>query len=838
MKKFISIILIFALLMVIRIIPLNVFATDTVVEITATYDWYSVDAEVYEIDSVEDLVGLAKITRGNVVDENGTTINKTNFENKTVKLENDIIFGDDVYLYYQNSDSTKIIDYKIGTFAGTFDGQEHKIKNLRFYNGDITKDAKMYLFESITAEGSIKNITLDTIETNINGNDQFGFLARTLTGTADNCHIKNVLVNVVVNNGNKAYLSTTGVMFGSVSSASITNCSVIDVEINAPEGTDTSDNLGAFIGTSGGTTEKPTIISNCKIKDIVFNLARKTKRTGGFIGSTNYTTIKDCIAENLSITIGTYFQNVGGFIGTVGTGSAFERCGVERYTLDANTTDYSGYAGGFTTSVSGEKISFKDCYVKDLDMDLELSYEDFGYIGGFASNVGSSSTITFENCSVTGTIDAVDEGSNIPIGGFFGYTSNSNLTVDKCVTNLDITTPYTVGGFVGVSTAGTFKNCEVNGNLTGNISGGFIGEIVPSANNSTLAVYSSETNANIKGEEVAAGFIGKTTTTKENSTDSVIVKIGSCNSTGDIQVTNENGEKIDFMKENIPEGSTSNIQISGNSSKFSGNIALSYEGELLTGENVYILINATDEDTFAKSELELAYSNNLEFNQSASVLNGATVEIVNGNIKLTYNGDSKPYGNAIFKIAFKATSAGISTVTLNSAKFAKINDGVFQVADCSNILTAFQIKNKVVQVYTNPVNNNETSIEYTVKFQTYSETIIEEIKVKEGELISKPLNPFKEGKEFSGWYKDILCTESWDFEKDTVKKDMTLYAKWTSIQEDEPEEDIYDNEEDIEETEEKEEIEEGFNYLWIIIGLVIVTIIPVTVILFKKSKTE
>ncbi len=31
---------------------------------------------------------------------------------------------------------------------------------------------------------------------------------------------------------------------------------------------------------------------------------------------------------------------------------------------------------------------------------------------------------------------------------------------------------------------------------------------------------------------------------------------------------------------------------------------------------------------------------------------------------------------------------------------------------------------------------------------------------------------------FEGWYKDEDCLEAWDFSKDRVKEDMTLYAKW------------------------------------------------------------
>ncbi len=51
--------------------------------------------------------------------------------------------------------------------------------------------------------------------------------------------------------------------------------------------------------------------------------------------------------------------------------------------------------------------------------------------------------------------------------------------------------------------------------------------------------------------------------------------------------------------------------------------------------------------------------------------------------------------------------------------------------------------------------------------------------VQYGEKILKPQDPVREGYTFAGWYRDILCTEPWDFETDTVDENMSLFAKWT-----------------------------------------------------------
>ena len=51
-------------------------------------------------------------------------------------------------------------------------------------------------------------------------------------------------------------------------------------------------------------------------------------------------------------------------------------------------------------------------------------------------------------------------------------------------------------------------------------------------------------------------------------------------------------------------------------------------------------------------------------------------------------------------------------------------------------------------------------------------------KIAAGELAQEPEAPSSPGFQFLGWYKDKSFTEAWDFSKDTVNEDRTLYAKW------------------------------------------------------------
>ena len=70
------------------------------------------------------------------------------------------------------------------------------------------------------------------------------------------------------------------------------------------------------------------------------------------------------------------------------------------------------------------------------------------------------------------------------------------------------------------------------------------------------------------------------------------------------------------------------------------------------------------------------------------------------------------------------------------------------------------------------------STDCTIKFETNGGTPIEPVTAIYGELLERPEDPIREGKYLVGWFKDIHLTEEWNFETDTVKGNMTLYAKW------------------------------------------------------------
>ena len=68
---------------------------------------------------------------------------------------------------------------------------------------------------------------------------------------------------------------------------------------------------------------------------------------------------------------------------------------------------------------------------------------------------------------------------------------------------------------------------------------------------------------------------------------------------------------------------------------------------------------------------------------------------------------------------------------------------------------------------------------YTVAFDTRGGSTVPSAMTAQNKTMAAPADPERSGYTFAGWYKDADCTQAWDFAKDAVTADMTLYAKWT-----------------------------------------------------------
>lgn len=78
------------------------------------------------------------------------------------------------------------------------------------------------------------------------------------------------------------------------------------------------------------------------------------------------------------------------------------------------------------------------------------------------------------------------------------------------------------------------------------------------------------------------------------------------------------------------------------------------------------------------------------------------------------------------------------------------------------------------------VNPGVAVPDHTVKFDTQGGTPVPANQtVAEGDLVVKPADPSHGSDVFDGWYDAATGGNKWNFDRDTVSSDMTLYAHWT-----------------------------------------------------------
>lgn len=202
--------------------------------------------------------------------------------------------------------------------------------------------------------------------------------------------------------------------------------------------------------------------------------------------------------------------------------------------------------------------------------------------------------------------------------------------------------------------------------------------------------------------------------------------------------------------------------------------------EVKTGDIITVTLHLyrTDEDapyTMHAMQSEIRYDSNFFelVEDSALLMSGiqSTDISVLGGLREFYMNYVSFSGGAqwqsktrIGSFQLKVTGeSGVTTVT-NEDFLVSLPDGSGSYKCESNVLTVI------------------LSTDCTVKFETNGGSPIDPVTAIYGELLERPEDPTREGKHLVGWYKDIHLTEEWNFDTDTVKGNMTLYAKWADAE--------------------------------------------------------
>ena len=291
-KKLLSLLL--ALCLVMALVPMTAFAEGTSVDNwdgTAYTSWYTdhkTDTE-YHFTTAEQLAGLAQLVNDKTA--------SVSFEGKTIYLDNDLDLSGTQWTPIGNGGNFGRY------FAGTFNGQHHKIMNLNHhYTGDEL--VRNGLFGVVSDGGTLKNLLV--IDADIDSNDGSliaGILADWVNGgTVENCYTSGKIENNV---GSKF----VGGLIGQCTwSTQVKGCGSDATVISTESNEDDVDTVGGLIGQWENSADSSSI-TDCWFGGSV-SCNNIYSAVGGILGANfeNFSgnkpgvIIKNCIVATKNIT--------------------------------------------------------------------------------------------------------------------------------------------------------------------------------------------------------------------------------------------------------------------------------------------------------------------------------------------------------------------------------------------------------------------------------------------------------------------------------------------------------------------------------------------------------
>ncbi len=346
---------------------------------------------------------------------------------------------------------------EISKFAGIFDGQGHKIKNLVSNHPLFTMNT-----------GTIQNVVIDasckfTVETPV-----FGVICATNQGTIENV-TTNVDLEYAINDAAEEAILIAG-MAGE-STGAIKNCTNNGaVSIISKAGIYAAGASGMAAYQAGAPVEGCTNNGDITIKSL-------------------YTTDKSVAVGEL----GKAVPCIGGLVAYCGPGFTMDNCinsgkiTFSQTAIDQTATKNNlnrhmlgGVVGASHGNISNSS-NYGDINITGLTTDnsayaaIEYNFCTGGISGGeyFVSGKGGNDVTNIVNCKNTGKITVAFDASkaNSTLGGIVGWPceeSASTVVTDKCTNEGDIVLSgngkLRVGGIHGGS--GILTNCKNTGNIT------------------------------------------------------------------------------------------------------------------------------------------------------------------------------------------------------------------------------------------------------------------------------------------------------------------------------------------------------------------------------------
>lgn len=416
-------------------------------------------------------------------------------------------------------------------FTGTFDGNDHVIRNLTIDENN----SFLGLFGKTGPKGQIKNLGIEDVNVTSIGDFFSGCLGGLVgynNGIINNCYstgtvtggdLTEVLGGLVGKNDygiiNDCYstcsitgLDSLGGLVGE-NFGTLTSC----YAIGAVNGEDYSWHLGGLVGYNDRGE-----ISSCYSTGDVMG-GNSCTELGGLVGDNNGGIISDCYATgDVNCLGGSYF---GGLVGCNDNG-IISNC----YATGAVTGEFLASVGGLVGCNWGGEIS--NCYAKGA----VTGGFNSGRLGGL---VGSNGGGIISNCHATG---AVTGDVNSPyLGGLVGENYVGS-TVSNCYAEGAVTGPRSVdylGGLVGHN-GGTISNCYAIGEVEGGDVSQALGGLVGSNSGTVSNCYATGAVTGWSDPGGFGGLIGLNSGTVNNcySTGTVIGYSGVGGLVGDCNNSN------------------------------------------------------------------------------------------------------------------------------------------------------------------------------------------------------------------------------------------------------------------------------------------------------------
>ncbi len=135
--------------------------------------------------------------------------------------------------------------------------------------------------------------------------------------------------------------------------------------------------------------------------------------------------------------------------------------------------------------------------------------------------------------------------------------------------------------------------------------------------------------------------------------------------------------------------------------------------------------------------------------------------------------------NLYYKLEFDCKQSNKST----GNGFLQISKVVFKQVDeetggGSSSSSSSETVSEVISSSSSSETNPPAPEKYTVSFNSNGGSAVENQVVESGAFITEPYISPRIGYTLTGWYKDIECTQTFDFNVDTITQNTILYAGW------------------------------------------------------------